>query len=269
MPANRSRTERWRDCLEQIRARSGGLELTVRGDTSGEGYDLVWRVRLLDIREDSLTVERPAAAGSAFDFPVGARIVASMSIGQNRWMFHTRVLPGGGGRDRISLSSPEGVERCQRRAFFRISTAELRLPEARCWPVTDPASLPVAQAAARSSAPGGGEDRLALPIVGVPFDSTLMNVGGGGLGLLVPPQAAGAVEALQTYWISFDLGPEAGGSISVAGKLVHTHLDHAQNLYCGFSFEFGGDARHRDFVVQRLSSYIRGRKTGGEGRQAA
>ena len=56
MPASRSRTERWRECLDQILQRQGGLELTLPVDQAGVdggpgtgGKNLLWRVRLLRI----------------------------------------------------------------------------------------------------------------------------------------------------------------------------------------------------------------------------
>src|SRR5690606_41020542 len=116
--------------------------------------NLVWRVRLLAVREDHLVTEMPTTMGHALPLEAGAALVGVMSIGQNRWMFHTRVLdvqarPGAAGRGELvlRLAMPEKVERCQRRQHDRVSTIELRLPKVACWPLLDLASAVVAEKA--------------------------------------------------------------------------------------------------------------------------
>src|SRR5262245_46996427 len=93
VPANRSRTEKWRDSLQQIADRGGGLEFSVAKGKSlpepNNGPDLVWRVRLLGITDTQLLLEQPVAVGSPMKFEEGMELVAVMSVGQNRWMFHT------------------------------------------------------------------------------------------------------------------------------------------------------------------------------------
>ncbi|MCA9299347.1 MAG: flagellar brake domain-containing protein, partial [Phycisphaerales bacterium] len=89
MPANRSRTERWRDGLQQIFERHGGIEISVASDD--DQPDLIWRVRILRLTDDEIVVERPSAMGATFDLCEGTALVGGMVIGQNRWMFHTEV----------------------------------------------------------------------------------------------------------------------------------------------------------------------------------
>src|ERR1051325_138282 len=145
VPAHRSRTDRWRDLLKQIAERGGGLEFSVAKGAQADlnnGPDLVWRVRLLGITDAQLLLEQPLAMGHPVKFEDGMELVAVMSVGQNRWMFHTRVLganvPSQFGSQRgLRVAAPTNVERCARRDFLRISTAELRLPEVRCWPLLD------------------------------------------------------------------------------------------------------------------------------------
>src|SRR5262245_7241178 len=140
MPANRSRTERWRDCLEQVYERGGCLEISLEGESGGSSADLVWRVRILRISESELVVEQPNALGQTIRLEKGASILAVLSIGQNRWMFPTRAVgtlevsqSEGRGVSALRLEMPVRVERCQRRQFYRMSTAELRLPNVTCW----------------------------------------------------------------------------------------------------------------------------------------
>ncbi|MEX2080215.1 MAG: hypothetical protein WEC33_01245, partial [Dehalococcoidia bacterium] len=92
MPANRSRTDRWRDCLTQLLERNGALEITFpAGAQAVPGANVLWRVRLLAMDEETLTVEQPNAAGQTLQLDEGIDLIAVMQIGQNRWMFHTRT----------------------------------------------------------------------------------------------------------------------------------------------------------------------------------
>jgi len=63
VPASRSRTERWRDCLHQIYERSGGLDVAIAGGREGAPSHLLWRVRVLGLSEAEIVVECPSAAG--------------------------------------------------------------------------------------------------------------------------------------------------------------------------------------------------------------
>ena len=100
MPANRSRTERWLDCLRQMAQREGAIEVTIptsKGATgqsdSSEQADLIWRVRIVSVTDDEIVVEQPNAAGQPIELAPGVPLIAVMAIGQNRWMFRTSVLP--------------------------------------------------------------------------------------------------------------------------------------------------------------------------------
>lgn len=282
MPANRSRTERWKDCLHQIFERNGGLEISVDQhgpsaiadpDAVGNGSDLVWRVRILRITEREIVVERPAAMGQSFSLPVGTSIIAAMSVGQNRWMFRTAIVgeqarssssPGG-----LVLEMPEHVERCSRRSAFRVSTAELRLPLVSCWPLLDPASVvpaEVANKAAIMDAQNGtnapnhlaDEPALVLPEVGPNFPARLMNLGGGGVGLLIERADQSAAERSRLLWIRVDLRPGIALPIAMTARVVHVHHNSEGQLYFGAAFEFAFHESHRDFVVSQITRYVDG-----------
>ncbi|MEM9064653.1 MAG: flagellar brake protein [Planctomycetota bacterium] len=270
MPANRSRTERWRECLRQITERGGGIELTpARLETDGCLSDLLMRVRVFDLTDEYVLVEVPNAAGGRLDLEPGQPLIGVMSIGQNRWMFHTTVIgtTHRGNERCLKLEPPVGVERCQRRGFYRISTASLSLPEVNCWPLLDPRATSMAEAASRAliqerraSGATGPVDadvrESVLPEVGPPFRASLVNVSGGGLGLVVTPQDRGAVDELKHYWLAVDLGDPVGLPVCMATKVVHTHIDSGMNLYCGMAFEFSGRGEHRAFVVGEIGRYM-------------
>ncbi|MEQ8843398.1 MAG: PilZ domain-containing protein [Phycisphaerales bacterium] len=284
MNTNRSRTERWKDCLTQIRDRGGSLEISVDvNDASAMGAtNLVWRVRLLAIDDDRLVLEQPVALGQTMRIEPGLRLVVSMSIGQNRWMFRSMSIEPSTGdlRGHLHISAPTIVERCQRRNFFRATTAGFNLPMVQGWLLTDPETAVAAEIASRipfeTSSPEsesqhqGIESPVTLmPEVAGAFQGQLVNVGGGGAGLLVPPASRPSFDASGRYWLRIDLGRELPGPLAMTARCVHQHLDSSQNLHLGFAFDFSLNADHRDFIVRQITTYVdritgmqRGRRAG-------
>jgi len=274
VPANRSRTDRWRSSLWKIYERGGGLEFTVeRPDaTEDTSTDLVWRVRILDLTDDEITVELPGTLGKSFDLGTGTRLLGIMAVGQNKWMFHTEVLGPSKATYRntfgaIRLAMPSNVERCQRRTFDRISTAAVKLPEINCWPLIDPRSAVPAEMANRimildlqdrdltgeSATPSQEE----LPEVGPPFTARLANIGGGGIGLQIERSAASALDSCRMFWFRIDLRPAIPAPMALTARLAHTHIDSQQNVYAGFAFDFGLNPSHKAFVLGQIDRYMR------------
>ncbi len=267
MPANRSRTERWRDCLHQIYERNGGLEFSL--DTTGAahfqgGPDLIWRVRILKITDGEIWVERPAALGQTLPLEADVALTGVMAIGQNRWMFRTRVLaldPRGGV---MRVAMPDAVERCRRREFFRVSTMALNPVSVTCWPLLNPVSVVAAEVAIKAAITDveQGRPRVGttgsevMPDVAPPFQAKLVNIGGGGVGLLVDKTEAHAVDTSRLVWLRLDLTPEVPLPIGMTARLVHSHRDSEQNLCLGGAFEFGFHAAHREFVVSQITRYV-------------
>ncbi len=94
VPANRSRTMEWRRCLRQIHERNGTLEIAVAREY-GEGEDgrhLVWRVHVLGVNDDEVIIEAPTTLGKTIHLKPGIKLVAILAIGQNRWMFNTKII---------------------------------------------------------------------------------------------------------------------------------------------------------------------------------
>ncbi|HEX2839443.1 MAG TPA: hypothetical protein VHN77_15105 [Phycisphaerales bacterium] len=276
MPANRSRTERWRDGLQQIMDRNGGLELSIAHNDAdpvlSQSPDLVWRVRLLGLSEHEMLVESPAAAGKNVTFQEGIPLVGVMSIGQNRWMFRTRTMTRADGPSPfrtlhgVRIAMPTTVERCMRREFMRVSTAGLRLPTVECWPLLTPTSVVAAEAANRAQInelSHRGEvtkdtevPDFALPDVGPKFNAQLMNMGGGGLGLIVDKGEASLADRARMIWMRVDLRPTIAAPLAITGKVAHTHIDSTQSLYAGVAFEFAYNPAHRDFVVEQVQKFL-------------
>ncbi|MDX2118192.1 MAG: flagellar brake protein [Planctomycetota bacterium] len=274
MPANRSRTDRWRECLQQISERGGGIEFAfARADqtdaeAAGEAGDLMWRVHVLGLSNDEILVEHPSAMGQPLNVREGAELVVVMAVGQNRWMFRTRAIgthalqgPRGHATRSLRLMMPAAVERCQRRNFLRVGSASLNLVRTRIWPLLDPSSVVLAEAANRDLFKTGGnaalgDDRIVLPEVGPSFDARLMNIGGGGVGLLVNKNDASAASRARMVWMMLDLTPTLSAPLAVTARIAHTHIDSEQNLYLGTAFEFTFNIAHRSFVVDQVLKYV-------------
>jgi hypothetical protein len=76
------------------------------------------------------------------------------------------------------------------------------------------------------------------------------------LGLIVPPGEASGLDRARFLWMRVDLRPDAPAPIAMTGRLVHTHIDSAQNVHAGLAFEFGFHAAHREFVVEQISAVV-------------
>ena len=277
MPANRSRTMQWRRCLEQIRDRNGAIEIAIAGpgdEPAEHGRHLVWRVRLLGIHPDELIIEPPMTLGQKIPVTTGVELVGIISVGQNRWMFNTSNLGlmefDLNDRRRVTamrLAMPQSVERCQRRSYFRMETAAIVLPEVEVWPLLDPKSVLLAERAnemqfeedrtgnkrARSIDP---DDEMILPEVGPKFNATLLNIGGGGLGLQVAPQDAQMLARHKIFWLRFSLPPELTTPICATAKLAHTSVDSTQHTYAGMAFDFSFNPVHQRFIVEQICRFI-------------
>ena len=283
MPARRSRTLEWRRCLGDIQRRNGSIEIAIANDseTDDGGAQLIWRVRVLSISDDEVIVEQPMALGKAVELEEGLRLAAVIAIGQNRWMFNTvcrgsRSIKCSNGRcmAALAIKSPDRVERCQRRNYYRINTASITLPRVQMWPLLNPRSVVLAERAnelqfeamvgGEPAGPEGGPfafpDEEILPEVGPQFEAELLNVGGGGVGLRVAPENGQAIQRHKTFWLRIKLRPNLASPICATAKLAHTHMESSQHYYAGMSFDFSHNPSHQQFVVDQICRYIADRQ---------
>jgi hypothetical protein len=283
--AKRSRTTRWRECLEQILERGGGIEISIVPDAAADSdeVNLVWRVRLYAVHEDHIVVETPGTMGRSFEIAAGTRLVGTMAVGQNRWMFHSHALgatqsPERRGFPALRLSTPEGVERCRRGTSDRISTAQISLPEVSCWPLIDPVTAIPAEVAnrariqeltfARETSPLAPElEAILLPAVGPQATAALGNIGGGGVGLRFAPSERIDLDTRNVYWLRLDLRPWIPAPLTVSARLAHTFTDAAQQVHAGFAFDFSHNPEHRGFVIEQMERCMK--RMQGEERHAA
>ncbi|MBL4590994.1 MAG: hypothetical protein JKY96_03435 [Phycisphaerales bacterium] len=273
MPASRSRTERWKESLWRIYERGGGLEFTIdHGDSNNETHkDLIWRVRVLNISETEIIVEQPGSMGMPFQINDETPLIGIISVGQNKWMFHTKVLGHTSIRSRngdspaLRIEMPRKVERCLRRDFDRISTAKISMPKVDCWKLLDPHSavpFEVANQSLVADLLDSGQtaesfnDQATLPEVGPMFQAMLSNVGGGGVGLIVDKENRASIDAGQVFWLRMDLRPTVPTPLVLTARLAHTHIDSQQNTYAGLAFDFGLNPEHKGFVVGQIARYI-------------
>ncbi|MFK7760312.1 MAG: hypothetical protein AB8C13_10245 [Phycisphaerales bacterium] len=280
MPANRSRTDRWRQSLEKIRSRGGGLEFTVNNPdpATGESKNLVWRVRLLDYNDDTLVLEHPGTMGLSFHIENDTPLIGILSVGQNRWMFHTKVTAsttyksGTFSAKAITVDMPENVERCMRRNFDRTSTARIDLPTVNAWPLLNQQSaapveianrMMIEQLRAENTTATSSFDPQMLPEVGPRFEARLANIGGGGVGLVVDRQNRATLDSAQQFWLSINLMPTVPAPVVMVAKMAHTHLDSQQNTYAGLAFDFSQSTNHKDFVIKEIDAFIRASQSNG------
>ncbi len=278
MAASRSRTLEWRRSLQQIRDRSGAIEIAVARPTARTdepmahlgGGTIVWRVRVVDVTEQEIVVEEPSALGRPIQIAPGIELVAAIAIGQNRWVFRTVVLGtaavGGGPRptQAVRIHMPANVERSSRRGL-RVDTAALQLPEVEVWPLLDPKSVVIAErynevafeaALEGETLPERTENESLMPTVGPKFTASLMNLGGGGVGLKVDSKSAAQFSHHRVFWMRLSLKPELPVPICASGKVVHTHIDSAQCTYAGLQFDFTFNPSHERFVAEQIRRYI-------------
>lgn len=277
MPASRSRTNEWRRCLQQIFERGGAIEIAIAHPDSSSleplahvsGGDIVWRVRVVDLTEDEVVVEQPCALGRSIDFAPGIDLVGAIAIGQNRWTFRTThirqsELRGPRPIRVMRIRMPDHVERSVRRQL-RLDTTGVRLPQIDIWPLLDPKSVVIAEryneVAFEASLQGEpyrepSEPDAIMPTVGPRFEATLMNLGGGGVGLRVEPEDAMQFSRHRVFWLRANFRPELEVPVCCTGKVVHTHIDSAMRTYAGVQFDFSFHPAHERFVAEQIRRYI-------------
>lgn len=258
--------------------RGGAIEIAVARPASHSseplahisGGDIVWRVKLMGLTDTEILVEPPCALGRSIDIATGIELVSAIAIGQNRWLFRTVVL---GAKDisahprpmrALRLRMPDNVERSSRRTL-RVDTTGLHLPEVEIWPLLDPRSVVVAErwnevaietALEGEACPEPADPESLMPTVGPKFLASLMNLGGGGIGLRVAHEDAANFSRHRVFWTRLALKPELPVPICASAKLVHTHIDSEQCTYAGLAFDFTFNPSHERFVAEQIRRYI-------------
>jgi len=278
VPATRSRTEHWRRSLRQLHERGGSLEISIARpgqqvpEPDASGVDLIFRCKVIGLSEEEILLQRPVTLGQPVPITGGVNLIGVIAIGQNRWMFRTRCLGpaqvdfNGQRLDAIRIVAPGTVERCQRRSFYRVRTAGLILPDVEARVLLDPASAVAAESAIQTRIEmlnegrvagfvGEGDASLTTPHCGPSFKSKLMNIGGGGAGLLIEHEDAERLERSRPLWLMINLAPHVPAPLGVVARAAHTHIDSQRRLYAGVAFDFGHHPSYRQFVTDTLCRY--------------
>jgi len=280
VPATRSRTEHWRRSLKQLHERGGSLEISIARPgqevpgPDASGVDVIFRCKVIGLSDEEVLLQRPVTLGQPVPITGGVHLIGVIAIGQNRWMFKTRCLGpaqvdlGGQRLDAIRIAAPVKVERCQRRSFYRVRTAGLILPDVEARTLLDPSSAVAAETAIRTRIEmlqegrvagfvgGEGEASLSTPTCGPSFKAKLMNIGGGGAGLLIEHEDAERLERSRPLWLMINLAPHVPAPLGVVARAAHTHIDSQRRLYAGVAFDFGHHASYRQFVTDTLCRYV-------------
>ncbi len=270
MPAHRSRTTGWRRCLQQLVDHKGSLQIALAPNGS-TGRDFIWRAKLISLANNEIVVEMPSAVGVPLPLEEGVQLLAIIAIGQNRWMFRTSCLGStayrANSRDGVGLrlQMPKMVERCQRRRDYRITTDSLNLPEISVWPLLDPRSvvLPERMCQLRMERFLGGDrtpealsEKHVMPDVGPAFNATMVNIGGGGVGLQVSSSEGIGVGRHRSHWLRFDLPGSDAPPLCVTSRLMHWHLEAGSSTYLGMMFDFSFNPSHKRFVTHQITRAV-------------
>jgi hypothetical protein len=89
------------------------------------------------------------------------------------------------------------------------------------------------------------------------FRASLLNISGGGVGLMLKPDEGRALDARPFIWMRLDLRPDIPAPIGVTSRVAHSHIDSAHNLYAGVAFDFTHNLAHRPFVVDLFTNYVK------------
>lgn len=260
--------------MEEIHARGGSIDIAIARDDEDEPtQQLVWRVSLLGLSADELVVEEPATLGTPIKLRDGVELVGIMSVGQNRWTFQTENI----GRTETALNAhrtvrayrlrmPTRVSRTQRRDYFRLGVAGLDLPSVQMWPLNDPKSVVMAERlmdeASRAVQRGESPEVPDItgpsirPDLGPGIVGTLLNVGGGGIGVRIPPEHSQIANRNRVFWMRLDLPGANAIPILATAKLVHTHLQTDHSIYGGMSFDFSHNPEHKRIVVDEICRFV-------------
>ena len=226
----------WRAAFEKVSDFNGPVELTPTVSDDPVVPDPVIRSRLMRFDAKGITVERPDDVDDRRALRQGRRVELLLVDGNQRWMAVTEVVGFGelALNERMSvqtveLAAPRSVTSAQRRDYFRVSTAGIRMDPVTLHPAGEP-----------QTEEGVMVDGLSKD----PFDVAMVNLGGGGMGVRVQPPHVDAATYFSEFQAVLRL-PVPDGGLSIPAKVVHRQMSYNGTLYIGFNFEYDGAAMKR------------------------
>ena len=210
------------DLLTEACNRNAAAELHFDGE---EGARVTARVRLLRLEPELVLTDRPQSMGKPMVLKPRQPMLVHFPLGGVRYAFRTRVvrchcpvrLNATQQVAGIALAMPSEVLEQQRRADFRLSLS----------------GCEVIQAEVHFGSPEGGGS---APIDALRFSTRLINISGGGVGLLVDAQEVRKWILRDTFFVSFCL-PDVEGEFRMMAELQHERrIRERSSAVAGFKF---------------------------------
>lgn len=231
----------WRSAIDALAKRNGAVELCAAMPDEQGGEPELHRTRLLRVDADgTMLVERPGVAGVSRAMAADQAVLLTAPWQGQRWQGRSTVL----GLERVALtgdlvlpalrlSPASGVRSGQRRRFYRVGLTSVDL-----------AGMTLAVEAAT---PEGGE---------APLKATIANLGGGGMGAIVPldAQTAASLRKGRTFRCQFRL-PDANHALELHARLVHVEPLPERRIYLGLAFTFA-DAAQEKRVQDEIARFV-------------
>jgi c-di-GMP-binding flagellar brake protein YcgR len=237
----------FRKALEETAARDAVVELALayppkqepNADPNNPAVNPQWRVRLLDLDDEELIIERPAPQVSANTpgLEHGLALDATIGSGASRWTFRTQVIARQhhqlNAKQKVAairLAAPTRIRSAQRRSFFRVSMANASAQPVHLWALFNPATCVPAekanQALHEADPPPEQPPHSPLPAIGDHFTAELVDISGNGLGLSIGARETIKIEKHRLYWVQLQL-PDLAWPLLFVAQLVHVRHDRA------------------------------------------
>ncbi|MAE66865.1 MAG: hypothetical protein CMJ18_21620 [Phycisphaeraceae bacterium] len=223
MATSVSRTQ-WEPSLQAI-VNARGTVLASPLDDSGEPLaGGAWRIRLMSFDHKAFVIEAPGTADAVEQVFPGCRLEVLVVWPPHRWrccatvaglmrcVSEDKVL------DVVSLNQPYEVQSAQRREFFRVSTAGMKLESAQLIPAVDRYEQVSGIASAES------------------FTGNVVSVSGGGIAVTGPISLQRQIEQATYYECRFAL-PDGSPPIDCLVRVVRWQALKNDRMFIGCQFE--------------------------------
>jgi hypothetical protein len=232
----------WQASLEKIEQRNGSIEVSAPADADGNPREPVFRTRLLLLDDEGLLIERPGGLDANRLFKPGVMVTVLFVEGDNRFEGDARVQRNAHYQlnrqttvQAVRLSPLADVRSAQRRSHFRVSTVGSRFEPVVLKPSDD------------DHAGRTGDERPGDPPP--PFEATMLNISGGGLGVETPQFVGKSVERVERYACLITL-PTLRRPLVIHCRVKHRHRRDDGTYYLGLAFEFEDDYEQEACVDQ-------------------
>lgn len=220
--------------LDAMVKRDGSIEITpVVGDD--EGPPPTARVRLLVRNDKGMVIDRPIGMAFLRHMEKGTRLNALVAEGADRWQFSSTILGAVTYRlndatevPAIAITLERNVRSAQRREFFRVTIGNVAVKTVLMTPNN----------AERKQAATDDVDGIK------PFEAKLINIGGGGIGVLTPQRVDWQLPLIRHYDCTLRL-PTRNEPLIVPAEVVRLEAQEDGTSYMGLHFTFATPADRR------------------------